>query len=152
MTVENKFLLDEQLCFSIYQAGKEFNRLYASALKPFNLTYPQYITLLALWEEPEQTVSSLGTVLSLDSGTLTPMLKRMETVGYVRRLRKNPDERFVHIELTEKAIEEKEAILLAVSDCLSSLLYSQAEYQQLLTDLKNLTTQLQGGNSHGKII
>lgn len=73
--------LEEQLCFSLQTASKQFNRMYAKALKPFQLTYPQYLVLLVLWEYSDQRISDIGEKLALDTGTLTPMLKRMEKMG-----------------------------------------------------------------------
>ncbi|MBF2595517.1 MarR family winged helix-turn-helix transcriptional regulator, partial [Listeria welshimeri] len=104
-------MLEEQLCFSVYSASKQFTRLYREALEPFQLTYPQYITLLILWEGKEQMVSELGARLALDSGTLTPMLKRMEHLGYVTRSRHPEDERRVYIKPTEKAVKIQPAVL-----------------------------------------
>lgn len=107
----NTRILEEQLCFSVYNASKQFTKLYREALEPFQLTYPQYIALLVLWEVEEQTVSELGKRLALDSGTLTPMLKRMEHLGYVTRSRHPEDERRVYIRLTEKAIKIQPDVL-----------------------------------------
>lgn len=93
--VSQKRILDEQLCFSIYTASREFTKFYRQALEPFELTYPQYLVLLVLWEEPKLLVKELGTHLALDSGTLTPMLKRMETMSLIKRTRSKADERKV---------------------------------------------------------
>ncbi len=78
-TPTKNILLDEQLCFALYTASKRYNHFYSEALAPFKLTYPQYITLLALWEKSPMTVRELGSHVNLDSGTLTPLLKRMQT-------------------------------------------------------------------------
>ncbi|MCP6645874.1 MarR family transcriptional regulator, partial [Klebsiella pneumoniae] len=86
-TPTKNILLDEQLCFALYTASKRYNHFYSEALAPFKLTYPQYITLLALWEKSPMTVRELGSHVNLDSGTLTPLLKRMQTQGWVERKR-----------------------------------------------------------------
>lgn len=99
---DDPLLLDRQLCFPLYAATNLLNRLYGPVLKPLGLTYPQYLVMLVLWEEEPQTVGSLGTRLYLDSGTLTPLLKRMEAAGLVSRTRDAGDERRVLIGLTER--------------------------------------------------
>jgi MarR family transcriptional regulator, organic hydroperoxide resistance regulator len=93
--------LPEFLCFSVYSAGHAFNRVYQPLLKELALTYPQFITMILLWEEDRQTVGQLGEALFLESNTLTPMLKRLEALGYIKRSRDSADERQVRISLTE---------------------------------------------------
>lgn len=93
--------LDLQLCFPLYAASRAVTRAYAPLLRPHGLTYPQYLTLLALWSGPSRpTVGELGERLRLDSGTLTPLLKRLEAAGLVARERDGADERRVHVALT----------------------------------------------------
>ncbi|MBC1319546.1 MarR family transcriptional regulator [Listeria welshimeri] len=140
----NMRILEEQLCFSVYNASKQFTKLYREALEPFQLTYPQYITLLVLWEKDKQTVTELGKRLALDSGTLTPMLKRMEHLGYVTRVRHVEDERRVYIELTEKAVEIQPEVLQSVDNCLQLLGFEEQDFTQLLTRIQALTNQLGG--------
>lgn len=93
-------LLDNQLCFPLYAASRRIIKLYRPVLDPLGLTYTQYITLLALWERDGETVKALGERLFLDSGTLTPLLKKLEAQGLVRRDRSQEDERNVLIRLT----------------------------------------------------
>lgn len=94
--------LQWQLCFPLYAASRATTRAYAPLLEPFGLTYPQYLTMLAVWSPPdEQTVGELGERLRLDSGTLTPLLKRLESRGLVRRHRDPADERRVLVSSTE---------------------------------------------------
>ena len=100
--------LDHQLCFPLYTASRLVLRLYKPLLDPLNLTYTQYIVLLALWETDHQTVSELGEKLYLDSGTLTPLLKKLEQAGYVERRRKTADERSVVISLTASGSDLKQ--------------------------------------------
>ncbi len=97
---EQVLLLDNQLCFALYSASLAMTKLYKPLLDDLGLTYPQYLALLVLWERDGVTVSELGERLSLDSGTLTPLLKRMEAAGLVARLRDQADERRVLIRLT----------------------------------------------------
>ncbi|MBQ0919181.1 MarR family transcriptional regulator [Hydrogenophaga aromaticivorans] len=97
---EQALLLDNQLCFALYSASLAMTKLYKPLLDELGLTYPQYLALLVLWEQDGVAVSELGERLYLDSGTLTPLLKRMETAGLVTRLRDATDERRVLIRLT----------------------------------------------------
>ena len=93
--------LENQLCFPLYACSKEVVRRYAPYLDKLNLTYTQYLVMMALWEYGELSVGELGERLYLDSGTLTPMLKKMEEKGYVIRVRSSVDERRVNVQLTE---------------------------------------------------
>ncbi|TAH75073.1 MAG: MarR family transcriptional regulator, partial [Anaerolineaceae bacterium] len=94
--------LDNQLCFSLYVCSKEIIRQYKPLLDPYGLTYTGYIILMALWEQDEITIKDLGKKLFLDSGTLTPLLKKLEAQGYINRNRSQKDERNVYISLTKK--------------------------------------------------
>src|SRR5579871_806591 len=94
--------LDDQLCFSIYAASHAFTRFYKPLLEPLGLTYPQYLVLLTLWENDRLPLKSIGERLGLDSGTLTPLLRRMEDSGLVSRARDRADERQVLVSLTAK--------------------------------------------------
>jgi DNA-binding MarR family transcriptional regulator len=98
--IEEKLLLDSFLCFAIYSAGHSFNQFYRPLLDAIGLTYPQYLVMVALWTENDQTVKALGQKLLLDSSTLTPLLKRLETTGYLTRSRDPDDERQVRVRLT----------------------------------------------------
>lgn len=92
--------LDHQLCYALYAASLAMTKLYKPILAPLGLTYPQYLVMLALWEGDNLSVSALGERVSLDSGTLTPLLKRLETNGLIARLRDAADERRVRVTLT----------------------------------------------------
>jgi MarR family transcriptional regulator, organic hydroperoxide resistance regulator len=92
--------LDRQLCFALYSASRAMTAAYRAILTALNLTYPQYLVLLVLWEEGRITVGRLGERLQLDSGTLSPLLKRLEANGFVRRERSHTDERLVDVTLT----------------------------------------------------
>ncbi len=105
--------LDNQLCFAVYAAAHAFGRAYRALLTEHDLTYPQYLVLLVLWEEDGLTVKEIGDRLFLDSGTLTPLLKRLEAAGRIRRARDRADERQVSIFLTEagRALHDRLACL-----------------------------------------
>lgn len=102
IVAEDELRLENQLIFAIYNNANKVARLLRPLLDPFGLTFPQYLTLLALWGRPPCTVSDLSRVLHLESNTLTPLLKRLEAAGYVTRERDRDDERCVRISLTSK--------------------------------------------------
>lgn len=102
--------LNNQLCFAVYAAAHAFGRAYRALLGAHDLTYPQYLVLLVLWEEEGLTVKEIGTRLFLDSGTLTPLLKRLEAAGRVRRTRDRTDERQVSVFLTAEGRRLREPL------------------------------------------
>ena len=101
-------LLDRQVCFPLYAATNLLSRLYGPVLRELGLTYPQYLVMLVLWEGDGLTVKALGERLSLDSGTLTPLLKRLEAAGLIRRERSRSDERQVLLHLEELRVGARE--------------------------------------------
>jgi len=115
--------LDNQICFAVYSAAHAFNRVYKPLLDRLGLTYPQYLVMLSLWERDGVAVKNIGERLYLDSGTLTPLLKRLEAAGLVKRTRSSEDERQVLIDLTPQgqALKEKARAvpqsILEASDC-----------------------------------
>lgn len=113
MTTEADSLLDEQICFALYNASRAVTARYRDLLAPIGITYPQYLVLLVLWETGTATVSALGARLHLDSGTLSPLLRRLESTGLVTRTRVPGDDRSVEIGLTEAgtALRERAAEL-----------------------------------------
>jgi DNA-binding MarR family transcriptional regulator len=137
---EQMLRLDNQLCFAIYSASLAMTRLYKPLLDQLELTYPQYLVMLVLWEQDGLMVSELGQRLSLDSGTLTPLLKRLEASGYVSRIRDVQDERRVHITLTAAGRRLKAraakvpACLLEASQCSLGELVSLTQQVQQLRD------------------
>lgn len=98
----NHLLLENQLCFALYATSRQVTRLYQPLLEPLGLTYPQYIVLLILWEDAPCSVSHIGKRAQLATNTLTPLLKRLELLGFLERRRSEEDERFVSIVLTAK--------------------------------------------------
>lgn len=101
--------VDEMLCFSLYAANHAFTRVYKPLLDPLGLTYPQYLAMISLWTTDNQTVGGLGEHVGLESSTLTPLLKRLEALGYVSRRRDGDDERVVRIRLTDEGRALQEA-------------------------------------------
>ena len=137
-------LLDNQLCFALYSTSLAVTKLYKPLLDELGLTYPQYLVMLVLWEGDGLAVSELGKRLFLDSGTLTPLLKRLESAGLISRLRATDDERRVHISLTSagrklKARAQKvPACIVSASQCPIS------ELTQLTRQVKQLRQRLAG--------
>ena len=142
LTADNLLKLDNQLCFAVYSTSLAMTRIYKPLLEKLELTYPQYLVMLALWERDGVMVSELGTQLSLDSGTLTPLLKRLESIGHVSRLRDVTDERRVRVTLTPsgRALKsqaiELPACILAASQC------SIEELSALTRQLQHLRNRL----------
>jgi len=142
MAHDDLLKLDRQLCFAVYAAGHAFTRFYKPRLEAIGLTYPQYLVMLVLWEEDGLTVSGLGEKLFLDSGTLTPLLKRLEAAGLLTRRRDAVDERQVRIALTEKgrALREKaHSIPLQTAKAVGM---NGAEMDDVKADLVRLRDQL----------
>jgi MarR family transcriptional regulator, organic hydroperoxide resistance regulator len=135
-------LLGNQLCFAVYSTAHAFNRVYKPLLDRLGLTYPQYLVMLVLWEHDDVPVKEIGERLFLDSGTLTPLLKRLEAAGLIKRTRSKQDERQVLIALTAqgKALHDQAKLLpeaiLAASAC------SIGELAALKTDLVALRDRL----------
>ena len=111
MKPEDKLKLDNQLCFAVYVASKEIIKQYKPFLDPLGLTYTQYITLLALWEKSDISVKELGQRLFLDSGTLTPLLKKLEAMNLIERVRSSDDERLIIVSLTKKGLDLKKEVI-----------------------------------------
>lgn len=138
MEKENLLRLDNQLCFSIYACSREICRLYRPLLEEIGLTYPQYLVMLVLWEHGECTVKELGERLYLDSGTLTPMLKRMEAAGLIERQRSRQDERVVMISLTKQGQELKERAYCVPEALLAKSGVSPEQFMQMLNQFQQL--------------
>src|SRR3984957_651408 len=136
--------LDRQLCFALYTASRAVVRSYAPLLDEAGLTYPQYITLLVLWEEPEraQSVGELGERLHLDSGTLPPLLKRLSSMGYVTRARDAQDERRVLVTLTADGLALRDRLAAVPESFLACLGMDVAEACTLRDQLTALTAAL----------
>lgn len=125
--------LDKQLCFSVYVLHREIMQCYRPILKNIGLTYPQYITMMTLWEKDDVTVNQVGEILQLDNGTLTPLLKRLESKGYLERKRSKEDERVVKINLTEKGAKLKEDASCIPIELAKAMNLNLEEMEQLKT-------------------
>lgn len=140
--------LNDQLCFLLYSSSRQVIKHYKPFLDPLGLTYTQYVTMIALWEEDHQTVSDLGQKLSLDSGTLTPLLKKLELDGRIKRTRDDLDERKVWIDLTEQgkrlALEAKHVPY----DVFQSFSVDEDDAKQLYTILHKMTQESLEDESH----
>lgn len=141
--------LDRMLCFPVYAATNLFGRLYRPLLKRIGLTYPQYLVMLVLWEFGTQSVGELGTRLYLDSGTLTPLLKRLEAAGWVTRERTVRDERRVEVSLTAagNALKKKAVGVPKSLICLVDL--DPAKAVRLRDGMKMLISSLEGALNKG---
>jgi DNA-binding MarR family transcriptional regulator len=134
--------LGDFLCFAIYSANLAVNRVYKPLLNELGLTYPQYIVLIALYDEDDQTVGGLGDKLFLDSSTLTPLLKRLEAMGHVTRQRDPQDERQVRVRLTPQGRSVREKGIMSRSELLNSTNFSPTEYEQLREQMVKLRAYL----------
>jgi MarR family transcriptional regulator, organic hydroperoxide resistance regulator len=134
--------LDNQICFAIYSTAHAFNRVYKPLLDRLGLTYPQYLVMLVLWERDGVPLKDIGERLFLDSGTLTPLLKRMETADLVKRTRSTEDERQVLIALTAKGQALKEKARAVPEGILASSACSLGELSRIKTEIVALRDRL----------
>ncbi|CVY64603.1 MarR family transcriptional regulator [Staphylococcus epidermidis] len=141
---QEQMRLANQLCFSAYNVSRLFAQFYEKKLKQFGITYSQYLVLLTLWEENPQTLNSIGRHLDLSSNTLTPLLKRLEQSGWVKRERQQSDKRQLIITLTDNGQQQQEAVFEAISSCLpqefDTTEYNETKYvfEELEQTLKHL--------------
>lgn len=134
--------LDNQVCFSLYAASREIIKLYKPILDKFNLTYTQYIAMLVLWEDEKSTVKDIGKRLHLDSGTLTPLLKKIESMGLITRYRDVNDDRVVIVELTEQGRFLKDDITKVPQEIVCKVNMPIEELRDLKAKLDNLLNNL----------
>lgn len=137
-------LLEKQLCFALHSASLAMDALYRVHLAELGLTYPQYLVMLVLWERDDRTVSELGELLFTDSATLTPLLRRLETAGHVRRTRDIADQRVVRITLTPegRALGALAQQVSADVQCATEPAFTEDRIAALRTDLMELRAQL----------
>lgn len=132
----NEFLkLDNQLCFKIYASHRKITKEYKPLLDKINLTYPQYLVMLVLWETDNITVKDLGEKLYLDSGTVSPLIKNLETKNLVKKQRDLEDERVVYVNLTDKGQNLKEKALCVPKMMIKKGLVNEEEYLTLMSIL-----------------
>jgi DNA-binding MarR family transcriptional regulator len=139
---EFSLLLDDQLCFALYAASRAVTNRYRPLLEELGLTYPQYLVLLVLWEHDAVPIKDVGAALQLDYGTLTPLIKRLEAAGLVRRDRRPDDERTVQVTLTERgrALRERaRAVPCAIGDAMG---LTPAEIDDVRAVLRRLTVNV----------
>ena len=134
--------LDQQICFSLNAASRAFGSVYRVILKDLGITYPQYLVMLVLWEHGDLPVKKLGEHLRLDSGTLSPLLKRLEAAGLVRRERSTRDERSVEVRLTEEGVALRERALEVPRRIAAATSFDMDEIRELRARLDELTTAL----------
>ncbi len=137
---EEEKRLENQLCFAVYSTAHAFTRAYKPILDKVGLTYPQYLVMLALWEKSEQPVKAIGEQLDLDSGTLSPLLKRLEQNGLIKRTRDSRDERQVIVSLTEEGRamrNELDTIMAAIGQAAGCTLEEMKTIRGLLKGLRS---------------
>lgn len=139
-----KLKLADQVCFPVYTLAKEIVNHYRPLLEELDLTYPQYLVMLVLWEEKSQTVNQLGEKLKLDSGTLTPLLKRMEQKGYLNRSRSSADERVVNISLTRSGETAREKATCIPEGLMESMGVSAEDLAALKNTIDSVLGKMHG--------
>jgi len=137
--------LADQLCFSLYAASRAVTAAYAPLLAPLGLTYPRYLVMLVLWEADGVSVKSIGEALSLDSGTLSPMLKRLEAQGFLRRERSAADERVVDVFLTAEGKKMKTRARVIPENLLACMDTEVTQVARLREELKALSERARSG-------
>jgi DNA-binding MarR family transcriptional regulator len=135
--------LDDQLCFSLYSASRLVTAAYRSLLDDLGLTYPQYVTMLVLWERAPVSMRGLGEELGLDYGTLTPLVKRLEAAGLVRRRRRVDDERAVDVELTDAGRTLREQAIGIPDQIADVMALSDREFASLKKGLQKLASNVE---------
>lgn len=131
--------LEDQLCFALYTASRAITNRYRPLLADFGLTYPQYLVMLTLWEHDALPIKEVGAALKLDYGTLTPLLKRLEAQGLIRRERRVDDERSVQVTLTQQGVELREQVRETIPSAIGTAMglnpREVAEARQILSNL-----------------
>jgi DNA-binding MarR family transcriptional regulator len=137
--------LDDQLCFALYAASRAVTARYRPMLEAIGLTYPQYLVMMLLWEQDNQTVGQLGTRLALDSGTLSPLLKRLTAAGLVTRHRRVEDERSVSIALTDAGRALRERAFSISESMIGAIGFDSGDFHDLMERLRVLTDRVSRG-------
>lgn len=150
VTAEELLRLDNQICFALHAASRAFGTLYRTALRELDLTYPQYLVMLVLWESDGLPVKEIGVRLRLDSGTLSPLLKRLEGAGLIRRLRSEQDERSVEIHLTAAGEALRERALDVPRQIGAATGMPVAELKDLRARVAALTAAIDGTADTGE--
>jgi DNA-binding MarR family transcriptional regulator len=137
--------LDDQLCFALYAASRAVTARYRPMLEAIGLTYPQYLVMMLLWEQDNQTVGQLGTRLALDSGTLSPLLKRLTAAGLVTRHRRVEDERSVSIALTDAGRALRDRAFSISESMIGAIGFESGDFRDLMERLRVLTDRVNQG-------
>ena len=137
--------LDDQLCFALYAASRAVTARYRPMLEAIGLTYPQYLVMMLLWEQDNQTVGQLGARLALDSGTLSPLLKRLTAAGLVTRHRRVEDERSVSIALTDAGRALRERAFSISESMIGAIGFESGDFHDLMERLRVLTDRVNRG-------
>jgi MarR family transcriptional regulator, organic hydroperoxide resistance regulator len=146
-TADDALLLDNQLCFLVYRLHRAITDVYRPVLADLGLTYPQYLVMLVMWESQPLTVSQLGERLQLDSGTLSPLLKRLEGAGLIERTRSTKDERSVEVSLTRQGKRLRESarkVPSMIGECLAA---SPDEYWDVREQLTSMLARVESASS-----
>lgn len=134
--------LDNQLCFSAYAVSRAITKIYRPLLEELGITYPQYLVMLVLWENNTITLKEMGNKLYLDSGTLTPLLKRLESLGLLERERSSKDERVLNVTITEKGLALREKALKIPQGIINAINIDLQELADLKHRLDNLLSKI----------
>lgn len=145
VTADDSLLLDNQLCFSLYSTSLLMTKVYKPLLQALGLTYPQYLTMMVLWERDGMTVGEISTRLLTDPGSLTPLLKRLEAEGLLSRTRSKDDERVVIVELTPQGRALRDQAESVPMNIVKASCHSSAELRALQASLLSLRKNLQQG-------
>ncbi|MDC0423242.1 MarR family transcriptional regulator [Methylophilaceae bacterium] len=143
MTKFNNLLLKNQLCFSLYAATNSIIRYYRIYLKEIGITYPQYLVLITLWESNSSTASEIASILKLDLPTITPILQKLEVMGFISRKRSNEDNRVVIVTLTDKGLEIEKAIAGIQDKVACKTHLTDKDFNKLKDTLNELTATME---------
>ena len=143
MTKFNNLLLKNQLCFSLYAATNSIIRYYLIYLMEIGITYPQYLVLITLWESNSSTASEIASILKLDLPTITPILQKLEVMGFISRKRSNEDNRVVIVTLTDKGLEIEKAIAGIQDKVACKTHLTDKDFNKLKDTLNELTATME---------
>lgn len=142
-------VLDSMLCFGLYAAARAMNRRYTTLLAPWGLTYPQYLVLIVLWEQPTVTISEIADKLMLDLGTTSPLVKRLDERGFLSRERSISDERRVVVRATEQGLAMREQLAHIPACIADATNITFPEFTSTLSTLHNVTSHLSTASAAG---
>lgn len=140
--MHNNLKLENQLCFKIYSISKSIVRIYGPLLKEIDLTYPQYLTMMVLWEHKKLPFKEISSNLKMKTGTLTPILNKLESNGYLERIKDENDDRKVYIAITQKGLELEDRAKDIPKKIVKNLDLKEEEYAKYLKEFKDLVSKL----------